>query len=67
MLQNIRGRVVSLPFHDVNTDVIAPNEFRAAVVAGISALSKDIEKALPKVRDAATAVHLRDLAARLSQ
>ena len=45
----------------------APNEFRAAVVAGISALSKDIEKALPKVRDAATAVHLRDLAARLSQ
>jgi hypothetical protein len=44
-----------------------PNEFRAALGAGIFALSKDIEKALPKVRDAATAVHLRDLAARLSQ
>lgn len=34
MLQNIRGRVVSLPFHDVNTDVIAPNEFRAQLKEG---------------------------------
>ena len=34
MLQNIRGRVVSLPFDDVNTDVIAPNEFRAQLKEG---------------------------------
>lgn len=29
MLDRIQGRVVRLAFNDVNTDVIAPNEFRA--------------------------------------
>jgi 3-isopropylmalate/(R)-2-methylmalate dehydratase small subunit len=29
MLDHIRGRVINLPFDDVNTDVIAPGEFRA--------------------------------------
>ena len=34
MLDRMRGRVVGLPFHDVNTDVIAPNEFRALLKEG---------------------------------
>ena len=34
MLDSMRGRVVRLPFHDVNTDVIAPNEFRAQLKEG---------------------------------
>src|SRR5258708_18497800 len=34
MLDQMRGRVVRLPFHDVNTDVIAPNEFRALLKEG---------------------------------
>jgi 3-isopropylmalate/(R)-2-methylmalate dehydratase small subunit len=34
MLDHMRGRVVRLPFHDVNTDVIAPNEFRALLREG---------------------------------
>lgn len=31
MLERIRGRVVRLAFDDVNTDVIAPSEFRAQI------------------------------------
>ena len=30
----MRGRVVRLPFDDVNTDVIVPNEFRAQLKEG---------------------------------
>jgi hypothetical protein len=45
----------------------APNEFRASLRAGIAELSKQIETALPKVKDAGTAAHLRDLRERLSQ
>ena len=31
VLEKIRGRVVRLPFDDVNTDVIAPSEFRMQI------------------------------------
>jgi 3-isopropylmalate/(R)-2-methylmalate dehydratase small subunit len=34
VLDRIRGRVVKLAFDDVNTDVIAPNEFRAQLKEG---------------------------------
>src|SRR5712671_3821894 len=34
MLDRMCGRVVRLPFDDVNTDVIAPNEFRALLKEG---------------------------------
>jgi 3-isopropylmalate/(R)-2-methylmalate dehydratase small subunit len=34
MLDRMRGRVVALPFDDVNTDVIAPSEFRALLKEG---------------------------------
>jgi 3-isopropylmalate/(R)-2-methylmalate dehydratase small subunit len=34
VLDRIRGRVVRLAFDDVNTDVIAPNEFRAQLKEG---------------------------------
>lgn len=34
MLERMRGRVVRLAFDDVNTDVIAPNEFRAQLKEG---------------------------------
>jgi 3-isopropylmalate/(R)-2-methylmalate dehydratase small subunit len=39
MLDSMRGRVVRLPFHDVNTDVIAPNEFRAQLKEGDRSLT----------------------------
>ena len=31
MLKNIKGRVVRIPVHDVNTDVITPSQYRGAV------------------------------------
>jgi 3-isopropylmalate/(R)-2-methylmalate dehydratase small subunit len=34
MLERMRGRVVALPFDDINTDQIAPNEFRALLKEG---------------------------------
>ena len=34
MLDRMRGRVIRLPSHDVNTDMIAPNEFRALLKEG---------------------------------
>jgi len=43
----------------------APNEFGAALRGAIADLSKQIERALVKVKDPATAVHLRDLLGRL--
>jgi hypothetical protein len=43
----------------------APNEFQTALRAAMTALSRDIERTLPKVKDRATAIHLNDLHERL--
>jgi hypothetical protein len=43
----------------------APNEFQTALRAAMTSLARDIERALPRVKDRATAIHLHDLRERL--